>query len=77
MLKISLFITRILCNYNNVADDLADASQILCHASIEKENFPCQLNSVLLGKIVSNIWGEKMKFVRRGPRKERKTFYQT
>lgn len=74
--KFSFYIIRVLFHYDNEADNLTDANQILCHASTEKENFPCQLNSVMLGKIVSDIWGEKVKLVRRGPRRQRKTFYQ-
>ena len=65
-----------MCRYDNSEDNLTEASQILCHASKEKENFPCQLNSVMLGKIINEIWGEKVKLVRRGPRKQRKSFYQ-
>ena len=30
----------------------------------------------MLGKIVNEIWGEKVRLVRRGPRNQRKSFYQ-
>ena len=75
--KFSFFIIiRILFHYDCEADNLADASEILCHANVEKEHFLCQLNSVTLGKIVSDIWGEKVKWVQRRPRTQRKAFYQ-
>ena len=74
--KFSFFIIRVLFHYDFEADNLADASEILSHASVEKENFLCHLNSVTLGKIVNDIWGEKVKRVRRGPRTQRKAFYQ-
>ena len=74
--KFSFFIIRVLFHYDFEADNLADANEILSHASVEKENFLCHLNSVTLGKIVNDIWGEKVKRVRRGPRTQRKAFYQ-
>lgn len=30
----------------------------------------------MLGKIVNEIWGEKVRLVRRGPRNQQKSFYQ-
>lgn len=53
--KFSFFITGVLFHYDFEADNLADASEILSHASVEKENFFCHLNSVTLGKIVNDI----------------------
>ena len=53
--KFSFFITTVLFHYDFEADNLADASEILSHASVEKENFLCHLNSVTLGKIVNDI----------------------
>ena len=40
-----------------------------------KENFSFNLNSVVLGKIVKEIWGDNVKLVRRGPRKDRRSCY--
>ena len=74
--KFSFFIIRVLFHYDCEADNIADASEILCRANVEKEHFLCQLNSVTLGKIVSDIWGEKVKWVQREPRTQRKAFYQ-
>ena len=74
--KFSFFIIRVLFHNDFEADNLADANEILSHAIVEKENFLCHLNSVTLGKIVNDIWGEKVKRVRRGPRTQRKAFYQ-
>ena len=74
---ISLYIVRIVCNYDNPENTLTEASQILRHASEGKENSLCQLSPVMLGKIVNEIWGEKVKLVRRGPRNERKSFTRT
>ena len=56
-------------------DGLTEASEILSGASQYKENFSCNLNSVLLGKIIKEIWGENVKLVRRGPRKDRRSCY--
>ena len=64
-----------ICNYEESADSLTEAKEILLAGSQQKENFSCDLNSVLLGKIVSEIWGEKVKLVRRGPRKDRRSWY--
>lgn len=73
---ILIYIVRIVCNYDNPENTLTEASQILRHASERKENSPCQLNPVMLGKIVNEIWGEKVRLVRRGPRNQQKSFYQ-
>lgn len=64
-----------MCNYEESADSLTEAKDILLAGSQQKENFSSNLNSVLLGKIVSEIWGEKVKLVRRGPRKDRRSCY--
>ena len=53
-----------MCNYEESADSLTEAKDILLAGSQQKENFSSNLNSVLLGKIVSEIWGEKVKLVR-------------
>lgn len=52
-----------------------EASEILSRAYEEKENFAGKLSSVLLGRVVNELWGDKVKLVRRGPRNDRRTCY--
>ena len=64
-----------LCNYQHFVDGLTEASEILLRASQYKENFSCNLNSILLGKIVKEVWGENGKLVRHGPCKDHRSCY--
>ena len=73
--RISLVLHRVMCNYEESEDSLTEAKEILLAGSQQKENFSCNLNSVLLGKLVSEIWGEKVKLVRRGPCKDWRSWY--
>ena len=52
-----------------------EASEILSRAYEEKENVAGKLSSVLLERIVNELWGDEVKLVRRGPRKDRRTCY--
>ena len=52
-----------------------EASKILSRAYEEKENVAGKLSPVLLGRILNELWGDEIKLVRRGPRKDRRTCY--
>ena len=52
-----------------------EASKTWSRAYDEKENVTGKLRSVLLGRIVNKLWDDKVKLVRRGPRKDRRTCY--
>ena len=53
-----------------------EASKILSRAYEEKGNDAGnKLSSVLLGRILNELWGDEVKLVRRGPRKDRQTCY--
>ena len=51
------------------------ASEILSRAYEEKKTVAGKLSSVLLGRIVNELWGDEVKLVKRGPRKDRRTCY--
>ncbi|XP_068710130.1 uncharacterized protein [Montipora foliosa] len=61
----------ILCNYEFSQDGLVQAREILTLASKHKENLNHNLNPHMLGRIIREIWGEDVKFVKRGPSKDR------
>jgi len=44
-----------------------EANKILSRAHEEKEIALSKLNSVLLGGILNELWGDEVKLVRRGP----------
>ena len=44
-----------------------EASKILSRAYDEKEIAVSKLNSVLLGRILNELWGDEVKLARRGP----------
>ena len=44
-----------------------EASKILSRTYEEKEIAVSKLNSVLLGRILNELWGDEVKLVRRGP----------
>jgi len=44
-----------------------EASKILFREYEEKEIAVSKLNSVLLGRILNELWGDEVKLVRRGP----------
>jgi len=44
-----------------------EASKILSRAYEEEEIAVSKLNSVLLGRILDELWGDEVKLVRRGP----------
>ena len=52
-----------------------EASKMLTRAYEDKENVAGKLSSVLLGRIIKEIWGDEVKLVKRGPRKDRRTCY--
>lgn len=65
-----------LCNYDHLDESCStEPSEILLAASHGKKNHCYNLNSVMLGKIVKEIWGETVKVVRRGPRTNRRSVY--
>ena len=66
---------RLLWNYEYCEKSVLEASEILSRAYDEKENFAGKLSSVLLGRIVNDLWDDKVKLARRGPRKDRRTCY--
>lgn len=50
--------------------------EILADGEKLKENVPCQANSSLFGLFIKQIWGEKVKLVKRGSSKQgRQNFY--
>ena len=68
---------RILKNYTFQEGSLTTASDLLENAEKEKERFEISshLSRVFLGVILSDIWGDKVKRARRGPRGDRKWYY--
>ena len=44
-----------------------EASKILSGTCEEEEIAVSKLNSVLLGRILNELWGDEVKLVRRGP----------
>lgn len=69
--------SRILKNYSFQEGSLTPLKDILESALREKERFgsstPLKLH--IMGRIVSDIWDDKVKRVRRGPRGDQKTHY--
>ena len=68
---------RILKNYTFQEGSLTTASDLLEYAEKEKERFEISshLSRVFLGVILSDMWGDKVKRARRGPRGDQKWYY--
>ena len=69
------FSYRLLSNYENCDGGLTAVKDIIRDAETVKKNPYCSANSSLLGQLVRQLWGEKVKMVKRGSRNQRQNFY--
>lgn len=71
------FSDRFLSNYEYSEGSLVFADEIIKHSQAEKENRD-SINSLSrnkMGSIIMDVWGGRVKFVKRGPRSNRQTAY--
>ncbi|XP_068687200.1 uncharacterized protein [Montipora foliosa] len=67
----------LLSNYEYSEDSLTFTNDIVKHSQTEKDNreWSNSLSTYTIGSIVTDIWGAKVKFVKRGPRNARQRAY--
>ena len=77
-LKIVIFRFRVLANYVYEEGAITAISDIVQHAEEDKENqsgnCDCSLGFSSLGRIVRDLWGDKVKNAKRGARAHRSGF---
>ena len=71
------FFDRFLSNYEYAEGSLAFADDIIKHSQADKENQGSltSLSRNTMGSIIMDVWGGKVKFVKRGPRNNRHVAY--
>ena len=78
-LKIVTFQFRVLANYVYEEDAITGISDIVQHAEEDKENksgkYDCSLGFSSLGRIVRDLWEDKVKNAKRGARAHRRHVY--
>ena len=64
-----------LASFEHCEGGLLGVSDIISEAEKVKENFACPPNSSLFGLLIKQIWGGKVKLVKRGSHKQRRVNY--
>ncbi|KAL9980209.1 hypothetical protein ACROYT_G008764 [Oculina patagonica] len=68
--------TWLLSNFEHCEGKLLAVRELLADGEKLKENVPCKASSSLFGLFIKQIWGEKVKLVKRGSSKQgRQNFY--
>ena len=67
-------ICRLLSNFEHCEGKLVAVQEILAEAERIKEKVG-SANSFLFGHLIKQIWGDRVKFVKRGSRKKRQNYY--
>ena len=62
---------RLLSNFEHCDGKLVAIQEILAKGERIKEDFHRTASSRLFGGLIKEIWGERVRVVKRGPRKER------
>ena len=66
---------RVFANYEHFVPGVIEGNEIISEASKVKDDFPTELNSVSLGRIISELWGQKVTKTKRGPSNDRRGCY--
>lgn len=64
-----------LSNFEHCEGGITAVRDILSDAQKEKENIYGTASSASFGQIIKQLWGEKVRLVKRGPRNQRQNFY--
>ena len=77
-LKYIIFLRcRFISNYEYAEGSLTFARDVISHSVADKENSESltSFSKITLGEIVKDLWGERIKHVKRGPRSDLKAAY--
>ena len=66
---------RLLSNFEHCEGKLVAVQEVLAEGEKIKEKVDCLANSCFFGHLIKQIWGDKVKIVKRGPRKQRQNYY--
>lgn len=66
---------RLLSNFEHCDGKLVAIQEILAEGERIKEDFHRTASSRLFGGLIKEIWGERVRVVKRGPRKDRQQYY--
>jgi len=67
--------TWLLSNFEHCEGKLVAVREILAEGEKIKEKVGCSASSTLFGHLIKQIWGDKVRLVKRGSRKQRENYY--
>ena len=70
-----LFTYRLLSNFEHCEGSLTAVRQILSDTQNEKENIHGSVSSSTIGQLIKQLWGDKVRLVKRGSKNQRQNFY--
>ena len=69
------FLVRLLSNFEHCEGSLTAVRHILSDTQKDKENIYGSVSSSTIGQLIKQLWGDKVRLVKRGSRNQRQNFY--
>lgn len=66
---------RLLSNYEHREGELLSVREIVNNSQNDKENINGSITSCTIGQLIKQLWGDKVRLVKRGSRNQRQNYY--